>query len=297
MQEADVQEALKAYVTDGEPAMGLTADGVLKAGRRSRRARRLAGVAGAGLAAVLAGVAAVGVWGGSPDGPEYMAADPCPVPPGARPAGVIAGDQPLSPNLVAWATTSVTCYLNAEVPRLLPTATYAQVPGAQAGPLMGFNLGGQPPWGNRVDALALIRDAKGVGDLTVNVGVVDESVAAQAEAECRGDTVAKCTVMSGPKGSTVLLGTEPDGTPAGEPKTGWSGSTAGTARSTCRSRTPIGRRRTVRLRSLLDRSRSSPLIRPCSWRSPRALSVPVDQARSSMISWAARWPVSTAPFM
>ncbi|GAA2626934.1 hypothetical protein [Paractinoplanes durhamensis] len=218
MQEADVQEALKAYVTDGEPAMGLTADGVLKAGRRSRRARRLAGVAGAGLAAVLAGVAAVGVWGGSPDGPEYMAADPCPVPPGARPAGVIAGDQPLSPNLVAWATTSVTCYLNAEVPRLLPTATYAQVPGAQAGPLMGFNLGGQPPWGNRVDALALIRDAKGVGDLTVNVGVVDESVAAQAEAECRGDTVAKCTVMSGPKGSTVLLGTEPDGTPAGEPK-------------------------------------------------------------------------------
>ncbi|MEV6850112.1 hypothetical protein [Actinoplanes sp. NPDC051411] len=215
MQEAEVRRALHVYVRDGEPVMGLTADAVLAAGRRSRRTRRLAVLAGAGLVAAMAGA---GVVVASSGGTDFAAADPCPVRPGPRPPGVIAADRPLAPDLVDWAATSLTCYLTEEVPRLLPAAKYAPVPGVPAGPLQGFTHGGEPPWGNRVDALALIRDAEGTGDLTVTVGVVDRSAAVQAESDCRGDKTAKCTVQRGPDGETVLLGTEADGTPAESPR-------------------------------------------------------------------------------
>ena len=76
--------------------------------------------------------------------------------------------------------------------------------------LEGLSLGGEPPWGNRVDAMALIRDSAGTGDLTVTVGVVDKSTAADEETACRNDKVAKCTVQTGPNGEVVLLGTEAD---------------------------------------------------------------------------------------
>jgi hypothetical protein len=215
MREAEVRRALTAYVTDGEPAMGLTAETVLAAGRRSRRARRLAGVAGAGLAVALAGAGVIVGWGG---GGDFAAANPCPSPPGTRPPGVIAADQALSPELVDWAATSLTCYLNDVLPQLLPAARYGRVPGEQAGPLLGFSRGGGPPWGNRVDAMALIRDDAGIGDLTVTVGVVDRSAAAEETANCRNEKAAKCTVRTGPDGETVLLGTEADGTPADQPR-------------------------------------------------------------------------------
>lgn len=218
MQETEMHHALKAYVSDGEPAMGLTADAVLAAGRRSRRTRRLAGFAGAGLAAALLGAGVVVVSGGSSPGAGFEAAAPCPFPPGSRPPGVIAANRPFPPELVEWAATSLTCYLNDEVPRLLPAATYAQMPGAQAGPLTGFSLGGEPPWGNRVDSMTLIRDAEGTGDLTVTVGVVDRSVAAREKASCQREKAAKCTVQNGPNGETVLLGTERDPLPAGNPR-------------------------------------------------------------------------------
>ncbi|MGX6606642.1 hypothetical protein ACWKSP_31640 [Micromonosporaceae bacterium Da 78-11] len=218
MQEAEVRYALKAYVSDGEPAMGLTAGAVLTAGRRSRRTRRLAGFAGAGLAVALAGAGVVSVSGGSSAGADFAAAAPCPAPPGSRPAAAFAAGRPLTPELVRWATTRLTCFLGDEVPRLLPAARYAQVPGAQAGPLTGFSLGGEPPWGNRVDAMALIRDAEGTGDLMISVGVADRSTAAQDVDSCRRDQAAKCTVRNGPNGETVLLGTEHDPLPAGNPR-------------------------------------------------------------------------------
>ncbi|BAL87095.1 hypothetical protein AMIS_18750 [Actinoplanes missouriensis 431] len=218
MQEADVREALKTYVTEDEPAMGLTAGTVLNAGRRSRRNRRLAGVAGAALVAALAGAGVAVVSGGGSTDPEFAAAGACLGRPGARPSGAIAADRPLSPELVEWAATSLTCHLGEALPRLLPDARYAPVPGVPVGPLVGFSHGGEPPWGNRVDALALIRDREGTGDLTVTVGVADPSAAATAEDECRRETVSRCTVRSGPHGETVLVGTEADGTPADAPR-------------------------------------------------------------------------------
>jgi hypothetical protein len=218
MQEAEMQRVLKVYVRDGEPAMGLTADEVLAAGRRSRRTRRLAVFAGAGLATAVAAAGVVLAFGGSSTGADFAAADPCPVRPGPRPSGVIAADRPLPPALVEWAATSVTCYLTEELPRLLPAAKYGQVPGVPAGPLQAFTHGGEPPWGNRVDALALIRDAEGTGDLTVMVGVVDRSAAVQAKRDCQGEKAAPCSVRKGPNGETVLLGTEAAGTPAEAPR-------------------------------------------------------------------------------
>ncbi|MDI6101647.1 hypothetical protein QLQ12_23785 [Actinoplanes sp. NEAU-A12] len=218
MQETEMQYALQSYVSDAEPAMGLTADGVLTAGRRSRRTRRLAGFAGAALAATLVGIGVVVVSSGTSTGADFAAAAPCPFPPGPRPPGVIAADQPLPPEVREWASTSVTCHLNDELPRLLPDARYARVPGAPAGPLLGFSHGGEPPFGNRIDAMALIHDAEGTGDLTVMVGVVDPSMAGQAVDECRRSTMGKCSVQSGPNGESVLLSTAADGMPAELPR-------------------------------------------------------------------------------
>jgi hypothetical protein len=129
---------------------------------------------------------------------------------------VIAADQPLPPRVLEWAATSLTCHLNDEMPRLLPDARFAQVSGAPTGPLVAFvHAGGKR---NRVDAMALVHDAEGTGDLTVTVGVVDPSAADQAADECRRDTAAKCGVRSGPNGETVLLRTEADSTPATAPR-------------------------------------------------------------------------------
>jgi hypothetical protein len=227
MQETEVRQALQAYVDDGEPVMGLTAAGILTAGRRSRRNRRLAGYAGAGLVTALAGAGVVAVLGGgSPGtdrytGPDFAAAAPCPVTPGPRPPGAVTADRPLPPDVLRWATTSLTCHLSDEVPRLLPTARFAQVPGAAAGPLLGFSHGGQPPFGNRVDSMTLIRDARGTGDLNVFVGVVDPATAARAETDCRSQTgaaEARCSVRTGPHRETVLLSTEAGNIPAEEPR-------------------------------------------------------------------------------
>jgi hypothetical protein len=178
----------------------------------------LAGFAGAGLAAALVGAGVVVVSGVGLPGGNFAAAAPCSTPPGSRPAGVVAADKSLSPELVQWASASLTCYLKEEVPRLLPKAKYAQVPGAQAGPLTAFSLGGEPPWGNRVDALALVRDAEGTGDLTVTVGVVDQKQAAQEKAGCLKDNIARCAVRRGPNGEIVLVGTERDPLPRDSPR-------------------------------------------------------------------------------
>lgn len=87
-----------------------------------------------------------------------------------------------------------------------------------AGPLTGFSPGGEPPWGNRVDSMTVIRDARGAGDLSVFIGVVDQSAAAREKARCQREEAAQCTVQSGPNGETVLLSTERDPLPPGNPR-------------------------------------------------------------------------------
>jgi len=74
MEDQDVRSALKEYVTEAEPPIGLTGDDVLAKGRRSRR-RRLTTVVGAAALATgfLAGTALVAL----PDRQEPAATSPC----------------------------------------------------------------------------------------------------------------------------------------------------------------------------------------------------------------------------
>lgn len=75
MEDQDVRSALKEYVTEAEPPVGLTGDGVLAAGRRSRRRRLTTVVAVVALAAAgfPAGTAIIAL----PDRNEPAAASPC----------------------------------------------------------------------------------------------------------------------------------------------------------------------------------------------------------------------------
>ncbi|WP_340685495.1 hypothetical protein LCL61_03580 [Amycolatopsis coloradensis] len=75
MEDQDVRSALKEYVTEAEPPVGLTGDGVLAAGRRSRRRRLTTVVASVALAAAgfPAGTAIIAL----PDRNEPAAASPC----------------------------------------------------------------------------------------------------------------------------------------------------------------------------------------------------------------------------
>src|SRR5689334_10567853 len=126
MGEREIREALRsAYAEEAEPVMGLSAASVVAAGRRSRRMRRLAGAAGAGLAVALAGAGTVVVMSGA----EFAAAEPCVLAPAPQPPGETTAGRPLPPEVVQWAAASLTCHLNEEMPRLLPHARYAQVPG------------------------------------------------------------------------------------------------------------------------------------------------------------------------
>jgi hypothetical protein len=218
MRETTMREALRAYTSVDEPPLGLTSDAVLAAGRRSRRNRRLAGAAVAFLAAML-GAGGLVVANGYAKGPHYAALAACPYSPDPRPTDRFAADQALSPALVEWAKTRLTCHLAEALPRLLPEARYAQVPGAPAGPLVGYSFGGDPPFGNRVGAVALIRDPIGTGDLLVTVAVTDRSAAAKATEECQTTTSYPCTVQSGPNGETILISTENEVEAAHSPPT------------------------------------------------------------------------------
>ncbi|MFC6016251.1 hypothetical protein ACFP2T_08580 [Plantactinospora solaniradicis] len=230
MQETEVRELLQAYTTDAEPPMSLTSDAVLAAGRRSRRIRRLAGVTGAGLAVVLVGAGVmVAPRMIGPSTTTVAAAPQCPSPPGPRPPGVIAADQPLSDELADWAAASLTCYLSYAMPRMLPDAEYLAAPGALAGPLVGFSLpdrapirppGGDQPWGgDRVDARAVIQDPEGTSDFYLTVGVASPAAGAVAAARCETTTHSACTVRPGPEGTTVITGTELEPLPAEHPRT------------------------------------------------------------------------------
>jgi hypothetical protein len=242
MQETTVGEALRVYVSVDEPPLGLTSEGMLAAGRRSRRNRRLAGAAVAVLAVALLGGAVV-VSVGASASPQYAAVAECPYPAGPRPPEPVAADQPLAPGVLEWAKTRLTCHLVEALPRLLPQAQYAQVPGAPAGPLVGYSHGGEPPFGNRVDAVALIRDAKGTGDLLVTVAVTDSSAAVDATDECRTATSFTCIVQKGPNGEAVLISTENEAEAAHSPPTWvvrvYRGQTAVTVEISTTAREPV----------------------------------------------------------
>ncbi|WP_181773259.1 hypothetical protein [Amycolatopsis pittospori] len=75
MDDLDVRSALTEYVTEAEPPIGLTEQGVLAAGRRSRRRRLSAGITGAALAVVAALGVTFAVIAPQPDGP--VAGDRC----------------------------------------------------------------------------------------------------------------------------------------------------------------------------------------------------------------------------
>lgn len=199
-------------VSEDEPPMGLTTAEVLAAGRRSRRRYRLATAGGvAAVALAVTGTVVLPqalrpseqppakVAGASPFG----ALAPCPTPPGARPGDAVDPARPLSPAMAAWATGSVTCALADLVPRLLPHARFAAMPRVHAGPLEGFILGGKPPWGNRVDAHALVRNQEGTGYLDLSVAVSSAGEAQGAVASCEEDE--HCTVSDTRPGVTLLV--------------------------------------------------------------------------------------------
>lgn len=203
-----LHEALQAFVRDDEPPMGLTSAGILQAGRRSRRNHRAAALAGAAAAAAvltLAGMAALpSLLPASRPASTFGALAPCPAVPGSRPAGQIDPARPFTPAMAAWATASVTCALADEVPGLLPDARFLRVPGAKAGPLVGYTFNGeQPPFGNRVDAVALVRDRHGTGDLTISVGVGGARDRQAAIAACQHDP--RCEVRTISPGVTALV--------------------------------------------------------------------------------------------
>jgi hypothetical protein len=213
MQDMDVRNALRCYVSAEEPPARLGSTEILAAARRSQRARTTAALASAGLAGALlvAGVAAVpGLRSSSPDaaqpGDGFTSARPCATAPGPAPAGPAADKQPLSKEQAAWARAKLTCYLAATMPRLLPDARYAKVPGAPGEPLTAVSRW-DPQSVNRVDVVALVRDARGTGDLTVSVEATTTSAASKAAEDCRQWSF--CTVRTGPNGETVVLNQAP----------------------------------------------------------------------------------------
>jgi hypothetical protein len=215
MQDMDVRNALRCYVSAEEPPARLGSTEILAAARRSQRARTTAALASAGLAGALlvAGVAAVpGLRSSSPDaaqpGDGFTSARPCATAPGPAPAGPAADKQPLSKEQAAWARAKLTCYLAATMPRLLPDARYAKVPFPWTGePLTAVSRSEFPQSVNRVDAFALVRDARGTGDLTVIIEATTTPPASQAAEQCRQWSF--CTVRTGPNGETVVLNQAP----------------------------------------------------------------------------------------
>lgn len=69
----DVRTALTAYVTEGEPPLGLTGEAVLSAARRSRRRHLLTGAAALAVVVLALGLAVLVLPGRNP-----VAARPCP---------------------------------------------------------------------------------------------------------------------------------------------------------------------------------------------------------------------------
>jgi hypothetical protein len=68
--------------------------------------------------------------------------------------------------------------------------------------MVGFTLGGTPPWGNRVDAGAIVYDRQGTGSLNISVGVSTTAEAQSAVTICHQNP--SCVVSGAPSVVTVI---------------------------------------------------------------------------------------------
>jgi hypothetical protein len=108
--------------------------------------------------------------------------------------------------VLAWALPTVTCYLADRIPRALTAARFAPVPsagtGQDAGPLEAFHIPAEPPDSNRVDAMALVRDDAGTGDLHLIISMPAPTALAARQDTCSKST--ECTATTTTDGATVL---------------------------------------------------------------------------------------------
>jgi hypothetical protein len=169
MTDPQVRTALLEYVTAGEPPLGLTMDGVVRAGRRSRRIRRVlwgGGTFGLSAAIVLASSL---LTGGSPV-PTIPA-------PGST-AQVRAPDAATCEELRTTPITAnatdqeradrMSCYLLAAVPAALPGASFADNPARKAPFLVAAPGSGGMPDG--LSATATVSTSEGDGLVIFEVG-------------------------------------------------------------------------------------------------------------------------------
>jgi hypothetical protein len=209
---SDVGRALREYVTADEPPIGLRGPQVVAAGRRARRNRRLATAGGAlfVVVALAAGLATASrLWDHDElarRGDGFAALPACPERPGPRPATPVEPDRPIPADVQAWALPTVTCYLADRVPQLLPAARFAPLPaplmGPDPGPLEAVVLDGK-----RIDAVALVRDDAGTGDLHLLISKAQPTLLAQRRDTCSTDT--RCTVTTTTDGAKVLAWVHP----------------------------------------------------------------------------------------
>ncbi|MET7392320.1 hypothetical protein ABZS66_02330 [Dactylosporangium sp. NPDC005572] len=231
MDESQIRTALDGYTAD-PPTVLPDSAAVLAVARRARR-NRTALTAGAGAVATLIAVAAgLAVTPGRPGTPATKLSPALIIScAGQRPGTPVQPNQPIPDDLATWGKSTVTCHLKAALPTLLPGATFEQVQGAPAGPLIGFILQRPPrsqrvetspglsanspdvrPLNHRVDAVSVIRDSQGAGDLWLMIGITAPHEKDRAIEQCRA-TAARCTVQSGPNGATALtLTSTPDQT-------------------------------------------------------------------------------------
>jgi hypothetical protein len=225
MDDTLVRHALRDHVTADEPPFGLTAGGIVAAGRRSRRQRlaRLAGVAAAVAAAVA--VLPIVVPDGRPGTPPGDQLLP-PVELGPGPGCAAARPRPdhavdpangmaMTPEAVEWVTYAITCHLQDALPDLLPRGMVLgplglettflptlPAPGQTQGPA---ESGPEQYATGQFMVDASITDEAGPGSFSLALSVLDPAYDERTyrERRCRLSPE-ECTVSETPDGALVL---------------------------------------------------------------------------------------------
>ncbi|MET7401243.1 hypothetical protein ABZS66_47965 [Dactylosporangium sp. NPDC005572] len=176
----DLDTALREY-TDGGPPTRVTSAAVLTAGRRVRHRRRLTVATGAVAVLAATGVLIANIPGDpapvQPSGPGWAALDPQPF---------CASDQQAD---------RLTCYLQTEVSRRLPGATFHRRSTAKAGPLQVYRDG------DSYTAAALVADEHGIGAIGFSVTPATSPEAIKEEL-CDPPV---CSERTGPHGEPVTV--------------------------------------------------------------------------------------------
>lgn len=188
--ETALREALRAYVTAGEPPAPSLAGTSLAAGRRSRRIHTTAWF-GSGTAVAVAVVLAVVATAGfvrrstesAPVASASLSAAACPSP---------DVDSPQS---------RITCYLTSAIPALLPDVTFSRLYGPRGSvPLAAYSSTDNP---GAFDANAIVRDAFGTGSLVFSVSRSNGPGDAPTEEHC--ESKGNCALRRGPHGETIAV--------------------------------------------------------------------------------------------